>query len=94
MLERAFVASAIGDAGSGHELVDGSAAIGDDQWNAARPRLRRGQAKGLGIATVNERIGTRQETREVVTIVDAGQNRHVRMLLADHLQLLARRSEL
>ena len=54
--------------GAGGKLVNRCSAIGHNQWNAARPSFGRDHAEGLRLTAVDERIGARDQAREIRAI--------------------------
>ena len=75
--EGRFIAGAVSGAGVRGEEIERSAAVGHDHRQAACARFGRNQAKGLGFAAVNQRIGTGQQPRNLLPIVEPRENSHV-----------------
>ena len=75
----------------GQQLIRCGAAIGDDQRNAAGARFRRDHAESLGLAAMDQRIGARQQARQLVAVRRAAGEPRLAHVVGKALELAAPR---
>ncbi len=66
--KRNFAAGPVQNSGFRQELVRGGAAIRNDHGDAAGARFRRNHAESLGLASMDQSIGAREQAGELVAI--------------------------
>jgi hypothetical protein len=69
-LESPAAAGIIDAADTRQPLIGRRPTVWDDQWYSTRPSLGGNHAKCLSLATMNERVGARQQTRKFAAVAE------------------------